>query len=220
MSPLLCPLSAPVYISQACSGQLYQAVHLLESMKPWSSGTRTSLATLGKVCTACLYFFLWERISEMSGVVLIFTIFTTIYNQALLPSQFEAEFSFKENTVFYTILFFFLCVIFILRSFSSPLPDMEGLVSFCCLFLSILTFVHTDMIWYDAHGELSVKHALTPVLMFSLWIDWLRNKALLTCWRVRIIMFLHQNPIIKKKTFIPLHVSLYMYLKNKSCMCF
>ena len=56
---LLYHLSA-VSVFQACFGLLYQAVPPRESMKPWSSGTMTSLATLGKVCASFLEFH-WKR---------------------------------------------------------------------------------------------------------------------------------------------------------------
>lgn len=66
VSPLLCHLSCSCVLSQACLGQRYQAVHPLESTKPWSSGTMTSLATLGKVCTPyhCFPFLIGIRAAQ------------------------------------------------------------------------------------------------------------------------------------------------------------
>lgn len=48
-------LSVPMYMYQACLEPLYQAVRPLESMKPWSSETMTSLAILGKVCVLLVH---------------------------------------------------------------------------------------------------------------------------------------------------------------------
>lgn len=89
-------LSVHRYIYKACLELLYQVVHPLESTKPWSCETMTSLATLGKVRALFCFHLVGNNLVNVK------CIFTTKYKQKQ---------NLKDNFIF--LLFYFFNVVFI-----------------------------------------------------------------------------------------------------------
>lgn len=98
-------------VSQGYFALLCRAARPLESMKPWSSGTRMRPVTWAKVCQETLPFKTW-RIYQTSRLC------SNVCNLKLLP-----------RITCLLDSFFYISVIFP----TSFLPHVKGLVSFCCL---------------------------------------------------------------------------------------
>lgn len=148
-------LSVPMYMSQACLELLYQAVHPLESMKPWSSETMTSLATLGKVCARFCFHLIGNNLLNVKCG------FTTKYKQTLKQNL-------KEKSIFFIFLMFLsFSVSYLLSILSSSLrcervSEFPLPVSFIKNNKYLITLSFNDindyiMVWAverGVHGEL------------------------------------------------------------------